>query len=220
MKDAKPSRSGRSLTTRAKTRAEWRRWLAKHHAQKSEVILVYARKESGERSVTYEESVEEALCFGWIDGVRRTLDADHYTVRFTPRKPTSMWSKINLERVARLTKAGKMNAAGRAAFERGKSAGRHDKAYSIRDDVRMPAELRAELAQNRRGRATFEALPPGQKKAWMRWISWAAGAATRVQRANDALVLVVAGRKPGETDAQAARRGLPSKGRILGRSRR
>jgi uncharacterized protein YdeI (YjbR/CyaY-like superfamily) len=117
-----------------------------------------------------------------------------------------------------LTKAGKMHAAGRAAFERGKSAGRHDTAYAIRDEVRMPAELRTELARNRRGSAAFEALPPGQKKAWMRTISWAtASAATRTQRAKDALVLILAGRKAGETDAQAARRGIASKARILGR---
>jgi uncharacterized protein YdeI (YjbR/CyaY-like superfamily) len=218
MKDAKRSRAERSFMTRATSRAEWRRWLAKNHAAKASVILLYARKDSGEPSVTYEESVEEALCFGWIDGVRRSLDAGHYTIRFTPRKPTSMWSKLNLERIARLTKAGKMHAAGRAAFERGKSSGRHDTAYAIRDEVRMPAELRAELARNPRGRAAFEALPSGQKKAWMRSISWGpAGAATRVRRANDALVLILAGRKAGETDAQAARRGIPSKARILGR---
>jgi uncharacterized protein YdeI (YjbR/CyaY-like superfamily) len=217
MKDAKRSKSEPSLTTRAKSRAEWRRWLARHHAEKTEVILVYARKGSGERSVTYEESVEEALCFGWIDGVRRKLDADHYTVRFTPRKPTSMWSKLNLERIARLTKARKMRKAGRAAFERGKSAGRHTNAYSIRDEVRVPRELRVELARSRRGQRAFAGLPPGQKKGWMRWISWATGEATRVQRAKDALVLILAGRKAGETDAQAARRGVPSKARIFGR---
>ena len=204
---------------RAKSRADWRRWLAKHHTEKSSVILVYARKASGERSVTYEESVEEALCFGWIDGVRGKLDADHFTVRFTPRKPTSIWSKINLERIVRLTKARKMHAAGRAAFERGKSAGQHARAYAIRDDVPVPAELRAALARDRPGRAAFEALPPGQKKGWMRWIAWATRHETRVQRARDALSLVLGGRKAGETDAQAARRGVPSKARILGRSR-
>ena len=217
MKDAKRSRLERGLVTRAKNRAEWRRWLAQHHATKSAVVLVYAKKDSGERSVTYEESVEEALCFGWIDGVRRKLDADHYSVRFTPRKPTSIWSKLNLERIARLTKAGKVHAAGRAAFERGKSAGRHTHAYAIRDEVPLPAELRSALARNRRGRAAFEALSPGQKKGWMRWISWATREATRVQRANDALRLVLAGRKSGETDAQAARRGVLSKAEILGR---
>jgi uncharacterized protein YdeI (YjbR/CyaY-like superfamily) len=217
MQNAKRSRPEGSLVTRAKNREAWRRWLAKHHAVKPAVVLVYAKKGSGERSVTYEESVEEALCFGWIDGVRRTLDADHYTVRFTPRKPTSIWSKLNLERFARLMKARKVHAAGRAAFERGKSAGRHANPYAIRDEVPVPAELRSALARNRRGRAAFEALSPGQKKGWMRWIAWATREATRAQRANDALCLVLARRKAGETDAQAARRGVSSKAEILGR---
>jgi uncharacterized protein YdeI (YjbR/CyaY-like superfamily) len=220
VKVAKRSTPEPDATTRAKNRAEWRRWLRKHHAAKRSVILIYARKNTGERSVTYDESVEEALCFGWIDGVRRTLDAAHYTVRFTPRKPTSIWSKLNLERMARLTKAGKMHAAGRAAFERGRAAGKHARAYAIRDAVPMPAELRAALARDRAGQKAFEALSPGQKKGWARWITWASRDATRVQRAKDALRLILAGRKSGETDAQAARRGVPSKERILGRRER
>jgi uncharacterized protein YdeI (YjbR/CyaY-like superfamily) len=203
----------------AKNRAEWRRWLTKNHADKRSVVLVYARKNSGEPSVTYDESVEEALCFGWIDGVRRSLDDAHYTVRFTPRKPSSIWSKINLERIARLTRAGKMRAAGRAAFERGKTAGKHARAYAIRDEVPMPVELRAALARDPAGKRAFEALSPGQKKGWARSISWATRDSTRVQRAKDALRLILAGRKPGETDAQAARRGVPSKARILGRQK-
>ena len=202
---------------RAKSRAEWRRWLEKNHASVKSVILVYARKDSGKPSVTYDESVEEALCYGWIDGVRGKLDATHFTARFTPRKPQSIWSKINLERVARLTQAGKMHASGKAAFELGKRSGRHATAYAIRDHVVMPSELRAALERDRRGRAAFEALTPGQKKGWMRAIAWATLPATRRQRARDALLLILAGRKSGETDAQAARRGVASKAKILGR---
>ena len=201
----------------AKNRAAWRRWLAKNHAKVDAVELLYARKGSGEPSVTYEESVEEALCFGWIDGVRGAIDATHYTLRFTPRKPASMWSKRNLERVARLEEAGQMHAAGLAAFELGKRRGRHDKAYAIRDAVETPAALRDALARDRTGRAAFEALSPGQQKSWTRWVAWAKREATRKQRALAALRLILAGRKAGETDAQAARRGVASKAEILGR---
>ena len=217
MKGDKTAASKPSRTTRAKDRAEWRRWLEKNHDKGGAVLLVYAKKDSGVPSVTYDESVEEALCFGWIDGVRGSLDARHFTVRFTPRKPASIWSKINLERVARLEKAGQMRAAGRAAFELGKSAGRHATAYAVRDEVPMPEELRAALDKNRRGRAAFETLSPGQKKGWMRSIAWAKGEETRRQRAKDALLLILAGRQSGETDAQAARRGVKSKKEILGR---
>ncbi len=217
--DAKKRRAntGQSASTRAKNRAEWRRWLQKNHAKTDAVVLVYARKGSGEPSVTYEESVEEALCFGWIDGVRGKLDDAHYTLRFTPRKPKSIWSKHNVERVRRLKQAGKMQASGLAAFEHGKRAGRHATAYAIKDDVPMPAELRDALPRNPRGRAAFEALTPGHKKHWMLWITWATRETTRKQRAREALLLVLAGRKAGETDAQAARRGVASKARILGR---
>jgi uncharacterized protein YdeI (YjbR/CyaY-like superfamily) len=200
-----------------KNRAEWRRWLSANHAKAAEVILVYARKDSGKPSVTYAESVEEALCFGWIDGVRGKLDEWHFTGRFTPRKPRSAWSKLNLERVARLRESGRMHAAGLAAFEQGRRSGHHARAYAIRDEVQTPAELEQELHRNRRGRLAFEALPAGQRKAWARWVAAGAREPTRVSRARDALLLILAGRKAGETDAQALRRGVQSKARILKR---
>jgi uncharacterized protein YdeI (YjbR/CyaY-like superfamily) len=206
----------KELSVRSASRAEWRRWLAKRHTRVQSVILVYARKDSGERSIAYDESVEEALCFGWVDGVRGKLDEQHYTVRFTPRKPTSIWSKLNIERVNRLTSAGLMQPTGLLAFEVGKRSGRHQTAYAVRDRVEMPRELLLALAKNRRGKAAFEALPLGQKKGWMRWIAWSKREVTRRERARVALLLILAGRKAGETDAQAARRGVPSKAEILG----
>ena len=209
--------ASREPKTRAKNRAEWRRWLAKNHATSSVVLLVYAKKSSGKPSVTYEESVEEALCFGWIDGVRQTLDEHHYTLRFTPRKPKSLWSKLNLDRFARLRKAGKVRPAGILAWQRGKSSGQHQAAYAISDPVPMPPELRAELARSARGKRALEAIPQGQQKAWRRWVTWGKTPETRKRRANDAIRLILAGRVAGETDAQAARRGIPSKARILGR---
>lgn len=203
---------------RPKSRADWRRWLEKNHDRVKAVWLVCAKKSSGLPTVTYEESVEEALCFGWIDGVRRSLDERFFTQRFTPRKPASIWSKLNLERVARLTKAGLMQAPGLEAFAVGKRAGRHETAYAVRDVVAVPAELTAELARNARGRAAFEKLSPGQQNGWMRWISWTKTSTTRASRSKEALTLILAGRKAGETDAQAARRGVKSKAEIFGRT--
>jgi uncharacterized protein YdeI (YjbR/CyaY-like superfamily) len=217
MYNARRMASSREPKTRAKNRAEWRRWLAKNHASSRVVLLVYAKKSSGKPSVTYEESVEEALCFGWIDGVRRTLDEHHYTLRFTPRKPKSLWSKLNLGRFARLRKAGKVQRAGLATWQKAKRSGMHAKAYAVRDRVGIPSELRSELARSSRGQKEFEALPSGQRNSWCRWISWAKGEATRKRRAHQALRLIHAGWIAGETDAQAARRGIPSKARILGR---
>jgi len=215
-----PSATPHLATTRAKTRAEWRRWLAKNHDQCAAVLLIYARKGSGEPSVTWDESVDEALCYGWVDGVRGKLDETHFTVRFTPRKPTSIWSKLNLERVARLALAGKMHPAGLAKYEHGRKEGHHAKAYSVRDSVAMPPELKAALASDSRARKAFEALPPGEQKAYRRWVAWAKQATTRAARARDAMLLIVAGRKHGETDMMAARRGVASKAEILGRAKR
>jgi uncharacterized protein YdeI (YjbR/CyaY-like superfamily) len=202
---------------RPKSRAEWRRWLEKNHAKATAVLLVCAKKATGLPTVTYDESVEEALCFGWIDGVRTAVDERFFAQRFTPRKSTSIWSKLNLERIARLKKARLMHPAGLAAFAVGERAGKHETAYAVSDRVAVPAELTAALAKNARGRAAFEQLTPGQRNAWIRSISWTKTPATRASRARDALVLVLAGRKAGETDAQAARRGVPSKAEILGK---
>src|SRR5688572_1432224 len=98
------------------TPAELRRWLEAHHAAANELIVGFYKVESGKPSITWPQSVDEALCFGWIDGVRRSLGADAYTIRFTPRRRTSTWSAINVARVAELERLGKMTPAGRRAF--------------------------------------------------------------------------------------------------------
>ncbi|MGH2494603.1 MAG: YdeI/OmpD-associated family protein [Ktedonobacteraceae bacterium] len=94
------------------TAAEWRAWLALHHAAKKEIWLVYYKKTSGKTGITYEESVEQALCFGWIDGAIKGIDAETYAGRFTPRRAKSPWSESNRERVARVLKDGRMTEAG------------------------------------------------------------------------------------------------------------
>jgi uncharacterized protein YdeI (YjbR/CyaY-like superfamily) len=202
-------------TTRARNAAEWRRWLTKNHKTSEAVLLVYAKKNSEEASIDWQESVDEALCFGWVDGVRSAVDATHFAVRFTPRKKTSIWSKRNLERIAELQKTGRMKPAGLQAFEHGKSRGQHEKAYAISDEVSMPPELEQALAKNARGRKAFAALTPGQKKAWQRHVLWVKGAEARKTRAQAVPLLILAGRKAGETDNQAARRGVASKAEIL-----
>lgn len=205
-------------TFRPRSRARWRNWLAKHHAGVESVLVVYARKNSGEPSVTYEESVEEALCVGWIDGVRGRLDETHFTVRFTPRKPSSIWSKVNVERVERLLAEGLMRPPGIKAYEIGRRLGRLAAAYAVKDRVEVPKELHTALREHTRGRKAFEALPSGQRNAWARWVGASQRAVTRAERARTSLLLVLAGRRAGETDAQAARRGVLSKARILGRA--
>ena len=99
------------------TPAEWRKWLAKHHLKASELWVGFYKKDSGKRSITWPESVDEALCVGWIDGIRKSLDEESYVIRFTPRKRKSVWSNVNVLRVQVLTAEQRMLAAGIAAFE-------------------------------------------------------------------------------------------------------
>src|SRR6201994_5024445 len=105
-----------------KTPAEWRAWLEEHHGQQKELLVGFYKKASGKPSITWPESVDAALCFGWIDGVRRRIDDVSYCIRFTPRKPQSIWSLVNIKRVAELTRDGLMHPAGQKAFDARKEA--------------------------------------------------------------------------------------------------
>src|SRR5258706_5599461 len=100
-----------------KTPADWRRWLEAHHDREDELLVGFYKRGSGRPSITWPESVDEALCFGWIDGIRRSVDEERYTIRFTPRKRTSTWSSVNIKRVAELTAQGLMQPAGLEAFK-------------------------------------------------------------------------------------------------------
>src|SRR6187200_3045496 len=102
------------------TSADFRAWLSKHHASAGELLVGFWKKGSGKPSIDWPEARDQALCFGWIDGVRKSMGPESYTIRFTPRRPGSVWSKVNVERYAALTAAGAMTAAGAAAYEAGK----------------------------------------------------------------------------------------------------
>ena len=153
------------------TLAAWRAWLEKHHHDHKELLVGFYKKDSGKPSITWPESVDGALCFGWIDGVRRRIDDLSYSIRFTPRKPRSIWSAVNIKRVEELTQQGLMSAAGIQAFE----ARREDRSriYSFEQ-----ASIQFEDAQERRFKANaaawrfFRSQPPYyQKVATWRVIS-------------------------------------------------
>jgi uncharacterized protein YdeI (YjbR/CyaY-like superfamily) len=190
------SRSEIQPRTSARDRATWRRWLVRHHGSAREVWLVFARKHTREASIDYDEAVEEALCFGWIDGIKKTIDQDHYTYRFSPRKPGSAWSAINRKRAERLVSEGRMAPAGLAAVEEGRRSGAWARATKKRPDG-MSDLLRDVLAADPEGRAMFEALPPGQRRLWNLYVNEAAREETRARRAREVLVRVRAGRRPG-----------------------
>jgi uncharacterized protein YdeI (YjbR/CyaY-like superfamily) len=164
-----------------RTPAELRRWFAHHHAKARELFVGYWKVGSGEPSITWPESVDEALCVGWIDGVRKRLDAQRYVIRFTPRKPTSVWSAVNIARVQALEAEGRMTEAGRAAF----AARREYKSgiYSFEQrSVELPPAYAKLLKANRAAWRDFEARAPSYRKAVMWWIVSAKQEATRQRR--------------------------------------
>ena len=174
-----PSRSPASPRRfRAKSRAEWRAWLERHHATESEVWLVYAKKHSGKPSVGYAEAVEEAICFGWIDTTVNRLDDDHYVQRFTPRTDSRNWSKLNLERFERLVAEGRMTDAGRA--KRPPDVAPPPPRLQARDPV--PAFIRRTLTIHPAARRTFLALAPTYRRDYVRWIVEAKKPETRERR--------------------------------------
>ena len=145
------------------TPAAFERWLAKHHAKATVVWIKYAKKGSGEPSITWTEAVDVALCYGWIDGQAKPIDARHYLQRFTPRRATSKWSKINRDRVARLIEEERMCAAGLAEVERAKADGRWDDAYDSPKTMTVPVELTRALAKQPKAKAAFAKLPAAER---------------------------------------------------------
>ena len=161
--------------------AAFRKWLEKNHASASELLVGFYKKDSGKPSITWPESVDQALCFGWIDGVRRRIDDVSYSIRFTPRKRTSNWSAINIARVAELTKLGMMRPAGLKAFEHR----REEKSaiYAYENAVRTldPADEK-KFRANRKAWEFFSAQPPGYRRLSIYWITSAKKEETRARR--------------------------------------
>ena len=161
--------------------AAFRRWLAANHDTASELVVGFHKAHTGKPSLTWPESVDEALCFGWIDGVRHRVDEDRYTIRFTPRRRNSLWSFVNVRRVKALTEQRRMQPAGLAAFEarRAERGG----AYSFEQPLTKltPAEIRAFKA-NKPAWRFFEAQPPGYRKTAVFWVTSAKKPETRTRR--------------------------------------
>jgi uncharacterized protein YdeI (YjbR/CyaY-like superfamily) len=148
--------------------------------------------------VGYDEAVKEALCFGWIDGIKKRLDEDHYAYRFSPRRPGSKWSLINRKRAEALLAAGRMAAAGLAAVEEARKRGAWAAAKVKRPD-HMSELLRAVLASSPRATANWDALSASQQRLFNLWVNEAAREETRWRRAHQVLERVLAGQRPGVT---------------------
>jgi len=163
------------------SRADWREWLAANHRTSSGVWLVMWKKRAAQPTVTYEEAVEEALCFGWIDGVLYRVDDDRTMEWFAPRKPKSTWAQSNKERVARLETAGLMTDAGRAAIELARANGSWQ-SLEIIDALIVPDDLAAALAELPGARELFDASSASVRRAALAWVYQAKRPQTRAGR--------------------------------------
>ena len=176
------------------TPADFRAWLEEHHADRSELLVGFHKKGTGRPSLTWPESVDQALCFGWIDGVRRSLDEHSYTIRFTPRKARSTWSAINIRRAEELIEAGLMNPAGLAALERRSDDRSRIYAYEQRAQAKLDPAAEKEFRANRKAWAFFSEQAPWYRRNATYWVISAKKEETRRKRLRTLIEDSAAGR--------------------------
>ena len=163
------------------TPADFRAWLKKNHNKESVLWVGYYKKATGKPSVTWEETVDEALCYGWIDGVRRAVDDESYVIRFTPRKPKGVWSRRNIERVEALKAGGRMRNAGLGAYAH--KDVHPDSGYAVGDRPKaLPKEMIAEFKKHPEAWAFYESQPSGYRKQTTAWATSAKREETRQRR--------------------------------------
>jgi len=185
--------SGRAIRTLdVPSRRAWRKWLATHHASEAAIWLIFHKPHAGKGHLSYDEAVEEALCYGWIDSIVRRLDEARYARKFTPRKAGSRWSTMNRLRYAHLARRGMLAPAGvkRPPTSRSGDAPRP----SVK---KLPGYIDKGLRANARAWKFFQSLPPSYRRAYIGWIDSAKLAETRARRLREALRLLAAGRKLG-----------------------
>jgi uncharacterized protein YdeI (YjbR/CyaY-like superfamily) len=177
------------------TPAAWRAWLEAHHATEREHWVGFDKRKTGEPRLAWPESVDQALCFGWIDGVRRGIDDRRYAIRFTPRKRNSRWSLVNVRRVRELTEAGLMRPAGLAAFEARTQEGTYS--HEQRDEARFDERREALLRADEAAWAFFSAQPPWYRRTATFWVMSAKREDTRDRRLRALIEDSAAGRRVG-----------------------
>jgi uncharacterized protein YdeI (YjbR/CyaY-like superfamily) len=164
--------------------SEFRDWLEKNYQNETELLVGFYKMRSGKQSMTWSQSVDEALCFGWIDGVRKSIDNDSYLIRFTQRRQNSIWSAVNIQKIATLTKAGLMKPAGLKIFENRKED--VSKIYSYEnEEVKFSIELENQFKPNKSAWDYFQSLAPSYRRHATYWVMSAKNDATRLKRLNE-----------------------------------
>ncbi len=165
---------------------KFREWLKRHHADEKELLVGFYKVTSGKESMTWPQSVDQALCFGWIDGVRKSIDEESYTIRFTPRKTTSIWSSVNIKKIKDLTEKGLMQVAGLEAFKHRKDDKSSIYTYEKKEMV-LDKALEKKFKSNKQAWDFFQSMAPSYKKSVINWLMTAKQEST-TQRRFDELI--------------------------------
>jgi uncharacterized protein YdeI (YjbR/CyaY-like superfamily) len=177
-----------------RTAAAWRTWLTRHHATARETTLLFHNKASGRGGITYAEALDEALCHGWIDGIVRKVDATSHTRRFTPRRPGSVWSRINVGHVKRLRQAGRMHPAGEKAFAARLDARTGVYSFEQRPEA-WPPDLERAFRRHPDAWESWQRQPPGYRRMAIWWVISAKRPDTRDRRLGQLIAASAAGRR-------------------------
>jgi uncharacterized protein YdeI (YjbR/CyaY-like superfamily) len=177
------------------TPADFRAWLERHHGSAGELLVGFVKKGGKQPSITWPEAVDQALCFGWIDGVRRRIDDERYSVRFTPRKPGSRWSAVNIRRATDLDAKGLLRPPGRQAFAARSEARSRTYSYEQRQTPELDAPLARVLKANKQAAAFLATLPPSYRRKVVHWVMTAKSAEVRLQRLQRAIAAFAKGRR-------------------------
>jgi uncharacterized protein YdeI (YjbR/CyaY-like superfamily) len=190
-----------------KARAAWRAWLAKNHATGREIWLVLYKKHTGTVCVSYEDAVEEALCFGWIDGLVKSIDDEKYAVRFSPRKSGSIWSETNKRRVAKMIEQERMTKIGLAKVEQAKRNGKWKNSRISEDTTLVPNELKRALRASEKAERSFGRTSPSLKRMFIFWFTSAKTDTTRQRRIRKVVRMLISNEKIG-IDTRMGTRGI------------
>jgi len=178
-------------------RDDWRAWLDENHASQKEIWLIFFKKHTGKPTMLYDDAVEEALCFGWIDGIMKRIDEEKHAIRFSPRHNKSVWSKANKKRIEKMIKQGRMTEAGLAKVRAAKESGEWENARIREDLIELPHDFAQELAKNERAQENFNNFAPSYKKQYIYWIMDAKREETRQRRIQETVQRVEENKKPG-----------------------
>ena len=178
-------------------REQWRNWLTEHHAGEAGVWLIFYKKQTRKPTIGYEDAVEEALCFGWIDSIIKKIDETKYVRKFTPRKNKSIWSALNRKRANKMIKEGRMTDVGLAKIKAAKKSGLWEKDGRPLISLDVPPELAKALAKNKKARENFDKLALSYRRQYIGWIAVAKRAETKKRRIEESIALLEKGKKLG-----------------------